>query len=618
MPAGEAVDVPAELPAEGLDADAIVVVGEVFEVLARGLAGRDDHDQSPALSSPTAQRDRLSVVGRADEPIEGITHTPHGFARRGDQQTVEPIVPGLALGERLDQLGFVPGVGVGQVRLWRVPLIAGQVRGVKNHLGEVARHLDLVRRRAWLAGGPEVGPRPGQLAVVRVGQQADDDLAAGLRRLDREVERLECSDARVGLEHDIGGGCGDRVIQAITQQHRPGQVRGDRAGLEFIRFEHPGVLDPGRIKERSKHDRSGMRATSGTLRMIDAAGNRACEGCRVLEDIARFTLDDRELTERLKRVRHTIRIEIDAMGEGVLGLLASRDTPGDVGTDVSTEMETTRVGLRDVALAAGKRCQEALRTLEEVAKTLARSGKVFESSRYAMYELERTVVERLAPQCPQWSLCVLVTADLCTHHTPERVVELAAEGGADCVQIREKSLEGGALLDRAGEVADACRRAGIHVIVNDRPDIARLIDADGVHVGQTDLPIDAVRAIIGTGKWIGVSCGTHAQAIEAVSSGADVCGLGPMFASTTKTKPTLAGVELVRAFAEDERTRGIPHLAISGITSENVDRIALAGGRGVAVSSAVCGAEDPAAVCRAIIAGLGRGLNMHADATMPA
>jgi len=340
--------------------------------------------------------------------------------------------------------------------------------------------------------------------------------------------------------------------------------------------------------------------------MIDAAGNRACEGCRVLEDIARFSLDDRGLTERLKRVRHGIRSELDSLGVGTLGLLGSRDTPGDVGTGVSTEREVARIGLRDVALAAGKRSQEALRSLEELAKTLGRTGGGFESARYAMYDIERSVVQRLAPACPQWVLCVLITGELCLHHPPGRVIELAAEGGADCVQIREKSLSGGPLLEHAGAMVSACRRSGVHAIVNDRADIARLTDADGVHVGQTDLPVSAARSIIGPGKWVGMSCGTQQQASRAVSDGADVCGLGPVFASTTKAKPSLAGLGLVRSFVTDEQTRGTPHLAISGITPDNAARIATEGGRGVAVSSAVCGAEDPASVCRAIVAGLGR------------
>ena len=359
-----------------------------------------------------------------------------------------------------------------------------------------------------------------------------------------------------------------------------------------------------------------MKATSGTLRMIDAAGNRACEGCRVLEDIARFTLDDHGLTESLKQIRHRIRGEIDSMAGGSTDLLASRDTPGDVGTGISTESEGTRSGLRGVAIAAGKRSQEATRTLEEIAKSLGRPGVVLESCRYGLYELEKLVVMRLAPACPQWSLCVLVTGDLCVHHTPERVVGLAAEGGADCVQVREKELEAGVLLDRAGAIVRACRAAGIKVMINDRPDIARLVDADGVHVGQGDLPIDAARSIIGPGKWVGASCSTHEQAVVAVDSGADVCGLGPMFVSTTKRKPMLAGTELVKTYVNDERTASVPHLAISGIDAANVAEIASAGGRGVAVSSAVCGAEDPAAVCRSIIKGLRGGLRSPSDATI--
>jgi len=365
-----------------------------------------------------------------------------------------------------------------------------------------------------------------------------------------------------------------------------------------------------------------MRVTPETARILDATGNRACEGCRVLEDITRFALDDHALTDRLKRVRHRIRGELAAMGGGTVGLLASRNTPGDVGTGISTPSEGTRSGLRDVALAAGKRCQEAARTLEEVAKSLGRSGGVFESARYELYEVERLVVGRLAPPCPQWRLCVLVTGDLCVHHAPERVVELAAQGGADCVQVREKTLEGGALLELAGGVVGACRAAGIHAIINDRPDIACLVDADGVHVGQSDLPIDAVRSVIGAGKWVGVSCSTHEQALSAVDGGADVCGLGPMFPSTTKPKPGLAGTGLLGAYLGDERTAAVPHLAISGIRSDTIGAVAAAGGLGVAVSSAVCGAEDPGAVCRVLISGLRGGLPgglaAGTDATMPA
>ncbi|MEM9373950.1 MAG: thiamine phosphate synthase [Planctomycetota bacterium] len=358
-----------------------------------------------------------------------------------------------------------------------------------------------------------------------------------------------------------------------------------------------------------------MRENDATLRLIDAAGNRACEGLRVMEDIARFTLDDRSLTERLKVLRHRVRQELGTLS-GPDRLIHARNSARDVGSDVSTPQEASRDGLRGAALAAAKRGQEAMRSLEECTKTLGRSGAGFEAARYELYDLERRLIERLVPPCPQWRLCVLVTASLCQHHPPEQIVRLAADGGADCVQVREKSMDDRELLDRAGALVRASREAGIHVMVNDRPDVARLVDADGVHIGQTDLPIDAIRSVAGPRVWVGVSCSSLELAVQAVRAGADVCGLGPIFASTTKRKPALAGIELIRQFVGDEQTRGVPHLAISGIDVHTAMEVAEAGGRGVAVSSAVCAAEDPAAVCRAIIERLRHPADTSCEATM--
>jgi thiamine-phosphate pyrophosphorylase len=337
-------------------------------------------------------------------------------------------------------------------------------------------------------------------------------------------------------------------------------------------------------------------------RLIDASANRAREGLRLLEDIARFVLDDAGLTEALKRVRHDLRSNLDALPLRPAELLAARDTPGDVGTAITTPGELDRSeALPDLATAAAKRAQEALRSLEEAAKALGRSPRGFESARYTLYDLERRLMLKLAPPCPQWTLCVLVTRSLCVHHTPADIIRLAAEGGADCVQIREKQMPDSERLEHTAELVAACRDLSVHAVVNDRADIARLTDADAVHLGQTDLPVRDARRIIGPARWIGVSCASLKNARTALADGADVIGLGPMFPSTTKPKPDLPGPELIRSVTNDPATRSIPHLAISGIDASNAGLLARAGCRGVAVSSAVCGAEDPRAVCRAIV-----------------
>lgn len=343
-------------------------------------------------------------------------------------------------------------------------------------------------------------------------------------------------------------------------------------------------------------------------RIIDASANRAREALRVMEDAARFGLDDASLCADLKHARHALTAALEAAAAplgGPLALLASRDTPGDVGTSISTDRESSRAGLGEIAAAACARLTEALRSIEECAKVAAPAAAAqVEQLRYRAYELERRLMTALrAGRAPQWRLCVLITASLCAHHPWERVAQEAIDGGADCLQLREKELDGAELLARARRLV-ALARGRAAVVVNDRPDIALLAGADGVHVGQSDLPVREIRRLAGDRLLVGVSTSNLEQARAAAAEGADLCGVGPMFPTTTKHKPTLAGPEYLRAYVEHVR---LPHLAIGGITPENVGKLAAAGCRGVAVSSAVCAAQRPAEVCRALVEGLGLG-----------
>lgn len=336
--------------------------------------------------------------------------------------------------------------------------------------------------------------------------------------------------------------------------------------------------------------------------MIDANLNRCREGLRVMEDAARFVLNDARLSERLKHARHALRSGIEALNLPADALLNARDTQGDVGTDITTQSEQQRTnGVRDMVSAASKRSSEALRVIEESVKTFGASGSAFESIRYALYDLERDLMQSLRPGCPQWSLCVLITESLCTHHRPEQIIEMAHAGGAACVQLREKSMPDASFLSHAEPLTRRAQQLGMHVMINDRVHIARLIGANGVHLGQDDLPIAAARSLLGPGLWIGRTCPTIEHAIEAIEQGADTCGLGPVFTSTTKTKPQLAGTTLIESYLDDPRTRSTPMLAISGINEQNIHSLAQAGCPGVAVSSAVCSSPNPESVCRTIV-----------------
>ncbi|MBK7404954.1 MAG: thiamine phosphate synthase [Phycisphaerales bacterium] len=336
-------------------------------------------------------------------------------------------------------------------------------------------------------------------------------------------------------------------------------------------------------------------------RLIDANANRAREGLRVLEDLARFVLADEDLCSRLKAVRHGLGNALTSLPIDRGSLLAWRDTAGDVGTGVKGAGEGERAGLPAIAAAAAGRLAEALRVIEEGAKGLRapEAAAEVERLRYLAYDAAGQTERALGTgRARQWRLCVLITESLCTHHAWDRVAELAIEGWADCVQLREKTLDGAELVRRARRLVELAHPRGVSVIVNDRVDIALAAGADGVHVGQGDMAVRDVRRVAGNALLVGVSTSSVEQAREAAREGADYCGLGPMFPSTTKAKNRLAGPEYLREYLKDSACARLPHLAISGITEKNIGELQAAGCRGVAVSSAVCGAPDPLAACR--------------------
>lgn len=334
-------------------------------------------------------------------------------------------------------------------------------------------------------------------------------------------------------------------------------------------------------------------------RMLDANVNRACEGLRTLEDLARFLLDDAEIARRAKDARHAVRAAWSSAGPR--RLVAWRDTPGDVGTKISTVQEGTRSNAGSLAIAAGNRVAEALRASEEVAKVLGLNALAFEAARYEAYEIQRLLVAALGGAArPRWAVCVLITAELCRLGW-EEVAAAACRGSAGCLQLREKGLDDRELLARARRLVEIAQPLGIAVVVNDRPDMALLAGAQGVHVGQGDLGVADVRKIAGERLLVGVSCSTLEMARRAVREGADYLGLGPMFVSGTKPKDALRGPGLVAAVVGDGVAGSVGHLAISGIDPSNVGALVASGCTGIAVCGAVCGAEDPEVATRELV-----------------
>ena len=338
------------------------------------------------------------------------------------------------------------------------------------------------------------------------------------------------------------------------------------------------------------------------LRILDANANRAREALRVLEDYARFALDHDALSSALKQIRHDLSA---ATGPWLADAILARDTPGDVGTDNKTPAETQRDDLAAVVTAAGKRLGEALRVIEEMLKVAdVPSAAKVEAIRYRFYDLEQQIARTLgrSRRIADVRLYVLITEAACSGPWLH-VAEQAILGGADCLQLREKSLDGGELLARASRLVEVCRRHNVLCIINDRPDIAILSGADGVHVGQGDLPCAAVRKLVGRDMIVGVSTHRIEQAQRAIVDGADYIGIGPIFRSPTKPRDFVAGLDYARHVAAAIR---IPAVAIAGITPDNVDEVLACGIRAVAVTAAVAGAADPRQAAQRLKAKLAR------------
>jgi thiamine-phosphate pyrophosphorylase len=184
------------------------------------------------------------------------------------------------------------------------------------------------------------------------------------------------------------------------------------------------------------------------------------------------------------------------------------------------------------------------------------------------------------------------------------LLDAVLAGGCRLVQLREKTMPLGDLLPLARSLARRCREVGALLIVNDRADLALAAGADGLHVGQDDLPARQARGLLPSGMILGVSTHDPEQARRAVADGADYVAVGSIFPTTTKAGFQLVGPELIRRVRPEVP---VPLVGIGGITAENASSVLGAGADAVAVISALCAAPDPEAATRAFLARIAPG-----------
>jgi len=339
---------------------------------------------------------------------------------------------------------------------------------------------------------------------------------------------------------------------------------------------------------------------AAVFRILDANLNRAREALRTIEDFARFIRNDAVAATQCKRARHRLTLFATKFERD---LLQQRDTVGDVGTTITTTAEAQRLSTDAVAKAALGRLTEALRCIEEYGKIVSPTDATdVEQIRYGCYTLGQRLFERhkLLERIRTSHLHVLLTSSLCRNDW-QATAAATLQGGADVIQLREKEIGDAEVLKRAQWLRELTHKHNALLIVNDRADIARLVDADGVHLGQDDLPPTAARQIVGPLKLIGVSTHSVAEATNARAQAADYLGVGTMFASATKPNVQVGGPTLLCEVAA--AVANMPLVAIGGITAANIDQLAaIAPDRtAVAVSQAILGAADVEAATRTIV-----------------
>ena len=200
-------------------------------------------------------------------------------------------------------------------------------------------------------------------------------------------------------------------------------------------------------------------------------------------------------------------------------------------------------------------------------------------------------------------LYAIVDPACCRGRDPEDVAAAILDGGCAVLQLRAKGLSDRALLGLSRRIAARARAAGVPFVVNDRADLAALVSASGLHLGQDDLPIAEARRVVGPAVVLGRSTHVRAQARVAIEEGADILAFGPVFETTSKARPDpVVGLD---ELAEVCRMSGRPVVAIGGVTAARASAIVRAGARWGAAISAICGADDPREAARALHAALG-------------
>ena len=328
-----------------------------------------------------------------------------------------------------------------------------------------------------------------------------------------------------------------------------------------------------------------------TLRIIDANCNRIGEGLRFLEDVARFVLDDAPLSKKLRTIRHDVIKSVSKLGAK---LISARDSKGDVGANAASFSK--QQDLPSLVAANAKRVEEGLRVLEELSKLSEISQAVdsdhFQRARFDLYAIEKELLSQIMRQqkmAQLTGLYVIIDTEVLGTRDAVEAAAQAIRGGAKIIQLRDKQSEKGKLWNVAQKLKDLCQKSKTLFIINDHLDIALAVDADGLHIGQEDLPLSIARKELPIDKIVGCSATNLKQALKAAEEGADYIAVGAIFPTPTRKDYEVVGIERLQ---QVKRKISIPVVAIGGINQDNIREVISAGADATAVISAILNQDD--------------------------
>jgi thiamine-phosphate pyrophosphorylase len=329
-------------------------------------------------------------------------------------------------------------------------------------------------------------------------------------------------------------------------------------------------------------------------KILDAEVNRVSEGLRCIEDVFRFCFENTEYSKEAKRLRHKVR---KLISKNAKLMINSRNVQSDPGIAISQSCNfDKKKNIKELLYANFKRVQEGLRSIEEMLSVASDDilSKQYEILRFEAYELEKKCIckvkglKRFNPL--NTDLYCLTGEKFSKGRSNEEVVSDMIRGGAKVIQYREKEKSLLGKYEECKVIRDITYKNNVTFIINDDVALVQIVDADGVHIGQDDLPPDEVRRIIGQDKIIGLSTHSPEQGINAVKAGVDYIGVGPIYPTNTKENVCAAvGLEYLDWVVENI---DIPFVAIGGIKNYNLQDVIAHGASCIAMVTEVLEAES--------------------------